>query len=143
MKMVILRHWYTDYDTSGTMLIDGDFFGYTLEDPVVLGTKIYGQTCIPAGLYQVVVDYSPRFKRDMPRLLNVPSFSGVRIHGGNTHKNTLGCPLVAENRKLGTYENGSQIWGSLEKKLTAKLKASSDKKHYIEIINSQQMLDMK
>jgi hypothetical protein len=124
------------------MLIDGAYFGFTLEDPLRFGQKVYGDTCIPAGVYEIKVTYSPRFKRDMPQILRVPKYTGVRIHGGNSHKNTLGCPLVAANRFLGDFEQGSKIWGSLEKSLTRKLKASKDKKHYIEIINSAQMLDM-
>lgn len=105
-----------DDNIIGDLLIDGHFFCYTLEDELRDRTeKVYGRTCIPAGEYRVVVDMSNRFKRLMPRLLNVPMFEGIRIHGGNTSKDTHGCPLVAFNT------DGLKIWGSAEKILTKKL----------------------
>ena len=100
----------------GDLLINGEFFCYVLEDQLrAKGEKVYGETCIPAGTYKVVVDMSNRFKRLMPRLLNVPMFEGVRIHGGNTAKDSHGCPLIAFNT------DGLKIWGSAEKLLTKKL----------------------
>jgi len=136
MKILILRTHYTESDTSGVMLVNDEFFGYTLEDKVRHTEKVKNHTAIPAGVYEVVVDYSPRFKRLMPRIKNVPNFIGIRIHGGNTHKNTAGCPLVAANRNLAKNRfKENEIWGSLEKKLTAKIKASNSKA-WIEIINT-------
>jgi len=135
MKILTLRTVYKQLTTRGVMLLNGEFFGYTLEDYVRHDKKVYGETAIPAGIYRVVVDYSPRFKRDMPRLIDVPHFQGIRIHGGNTHKNTLGCPLVAKN-KSDEALLASKIWGSLESELTRRLKSSSDKTHWIEIINT-------
>ena len=89
------------------------------------------KTAIPSGVYEIKVDYSPRFKRKMPRLLNVPGFTGIRIHGGNTHLNTSGCPMVARNRIL--KKASSAIFGSLERVLTNKIKGRC----WIEIINTQ------
>jgi hypothetical protein len=56
--------------------------------------KIYGETAISSGFYQVELTMSNRFKRILPLLLNVEGFEGVRIHNGNTKKDTLGCILV-------------------------------------------------
>jgi hypothetical protein len=55
--------------------------------------KILRQTCIPRGKYKIVVTYSNRFKRELPLLVAVPGFSGVRIHPGNTVEDTEGCLL--------------------------------------------------
>ena len=106
MEISVKRLWpKTDY-TVGRMWIDGIFFSNTLEDPVREiaedGTgKIYGKTAIPAGRYKVVYWYSQKFKRRMPRLLDVPHFDGILIHAGKTAENTLGCILVGLNTQKG------------------------------------------
>ena len=111
------------------MLINGVFFGYTLEDKVRLTPKVPGRTAIPAGVYCVKVDVSPKFKKKLPHIMGVPGFKGVRIHGGNTAADSEGCPLVAKHRAEG------KIWGSLSSELT-QLISSSKKCVYIEIINT-------
>lgn len=80
--------------TVGALAINGEFFCYTLED-VQRVQKVPAKTAVPAGEYSVVTTYSPRFRQDMPLLLNVPNFEGVRIHAGNHADNTEGCILVA------------------------------------------------
>ena len=65
------------------------------------GRKIKGQSAIPEGRYAVVISYSPKFKQWLPILLGVPNFSGIRIHAGNTAKDTEGCILVGKNREVG------------------------------------------
>ena len=70
-------------------------------------TKVYGETCIPFGTYKIVVNMSPKFKRELPRLLDVPSFEGVLIHRGNTAKDSAGCILVGENKAAGKVLNST------------------------------------
>ena len=105
----------------GDMYLNGEFFCYTLEDEVrAKGEKVYGKTAIPDGTYKVIVNRSNRFKRDMPLLLDVPMFEGIRIHSGNSAKDSSGCILVAFN------SDGKKIWGTAEKELTKRLRAFSD-----------------
>lgn len=100
MKLFLQRIAQTPEYTIGRLEINGKFFCHTLEDSV-REQKIAGKTAIPEGTYNVVVNRSPRFKRDLPLLLDVPYFEGIRIHRGNTAKDTSGCILVGINSKKG------------------------------------------
>ena len=101
MKLELKRMEFgTDY-TIGRLFIDGVYFCYTLEDKVreIEGIqpvmwKVLGSTAIPKGSYRLVRDMSTRFGREMFHVLYVPGFSGIRIHSGNTDKDTEGCILV-------------------------------------------------
>ena len=81
----------------GELYVDGILLGQTLEDPE-REEKIHGDTAIPCGRYRVTITLSTRFKRPMPYIHDVPNFTGVRIHGGNTEADTLGCPLLGTVR---------------------------------------------
>jgi hypothetical protein len=105
MVIEVKRVAHTNRSTIGEMWIDGVFEAYTLEDCVredplksISEWKIPGQTAIPAGTYDVVIDFSNRFQRLMPHILDVPGFSGVRIHAGNTDKDTEGCILIGQEK---------------------------------------------
>jgi hypothetical protein len=86
----------------GKFFVDKLFFGETLEDKdrylEAGGEKIYGESAIPRGRYRVTLSMSRRFGRNMPEIHDVPGFTGVRIHGGNTEHDTLGCPLLGQTR---------------------------------------------
>lgn len=96
MKLTLDRGQYDAGSTVGDLYIDGVWECATLED-AVRPEKIKGETAIPEGTYEVLLTQSPRFKRTLPLLVDVPGFDGIRIHPGNTHKDTEGCLLVGEN----------------------------------------------
>lgn len=70
--------------------------------------KVYGKTCIPYGTYTVRLSYSNRFRRILPEVLNVPHFLGIRLHSGNSSKDTEGCILVGTKSK-GDWVTASRV----------------------------------
>lgn len=97
MRLVLQRGISTSQSTPGKLFVDGKFECHTLEDVVrPAGAKVYGKTAIPAGSYAVLLTESPRFKRVLPYLANVPNFEGIRIHPGNKAEDTDGCILVGD-----------------------------------------------
>lgn len=92
MNIVLQRQPSNDACTIGSISIGDTVVCHTLED-IVRDQKLFGQTAIPEGTYQVVITYSPHFQRDLPLLVNVPGYEGVRIHPGNTAADTEGCIL--------------------------------------------------
>ena len=85
----------SDY-TIGQLFVNGEYFCDTLEDEI-RQVKVMHETAIPAGTYKVTLERSPRFKRILPLLHNVPGFTGILIHSGNTDKHTSGCILVGKS----------------------------------------------
>ena len=110
MKIKVKRHFLGETYTIGKMYLDGAYFCDTLEDKVrdlVNEAKVMHETAIPSGTYNVIVNLSPKFGRDLPRLENVPYFTGILIHRGNTDKDTSGCILVGENKVKGKVINST------------------------------------
>lgn len=129
MEITVERKWKRDGYTIGTLSIDdkrlgdGKHYCCTLEDTdrgldskmptnKLLFMKRPHITAIPTGRYEVTLTYSPHFHRTLPLLNNVPGYSGVRIHPGNTAADTDGCILVGENTAKGRV-NKSQYWFTL------------------------------
>lgn len=102
MQINVRRTFKGQEYTIGKLYIDGHYLCDTLEDTVrPAGIKIASKTAIPAGTYKVKKTMSPRFKKVLPEILNVPGFSGVRIHAGNTAADTDGCLLLGLNKAKG------------------------------------------
>ena len=109
MIIKVQRFFFGDKYTIGRLYINGEYQCDTLEDPVRDGPKIPGETAIAEGTYKVTLAYSPHFKRYLPLLHDVPDFTGILIHAGNTPKDTRGCILVGENKVKGQVVN-SRYW---------------------------------
>lgn len=108
MEILVQRIAKRDDYTIGRLFVDGKYVCDTLEDKVrEPGVKVAGKTAIPAGRYRVIVNVSPKFGRELPRLLDVPGFEGILIHRGNTPEDTAGCILVGENRAKGKVLNST------------------------------------
>lgn len=142
MKILLKRRYFAATYTIGTLYIDGVRFCDTLEDQnrdldkngKFDGgeTKVKGRTAIPFGTYKIIVNHSPRFKRELPRLLDVPNFDGVLIHRGNTNADTAGCILLGENKVKGKVINSTPYEIELVKRCKAAL--SNNEQIIIEII---------
>lgn len=104
MKLRVERLWKKPTYTVGRLYVNGKLYCNTLEDVVRdldKEAKVPGKTAIPAGTYKVIFNWSPKFERNLPRLLNVPHFDGILIHPGNTADDSAGCILVGKNTEVG------------------------------------------
>lgn len=99
MKLEVIRDTFTNKTTIGKLYIDGKYQCETLEDLVrPTGVKVFGETAIPKGEYEIVINFSEKYKKPMIQIMNVPNFSGIRIHSGNKAEDTEGCILVGTSR---------------------------------------------
>lgn len=151
MEMKLKRIARKEGYTIGKLYVDGKYVCDTLEDKdrgltssmsaaQICGMKVHGETAIPTGRYLVdMKTISPRFGSKaqykfcggrLPRLTSIPGYSGVLIHCGNTAKDTEGCILVGENKKVGMVMNSV---ATLRDKLYPLMKAADDKCEFIYI----------
>lgn len=142
MKIQVFRE-YKNHHTDGELFVINDTdlikdlndiprFCYVLEDigrPD--GVKIPGETCIPEGKYNVVISRSTRWDKDMMLLVNQDDgslihngirFTGIRPHGGNSIKDTHGCPLLGFHTDL-----AGSIWKRASDDLFELVKAAIDR----------------
>ena len=117
LELRLFREIFDDEFTLGRLYVANVHFGFTCEDTdrqleTFPERKVHGQSAIPRGRYRLTASLSSRFKREMPLLVDVPGFSGVRIHGGNTSADTEGCPL------LGSVRTARGVSGCAERNAT-------------------------
>lgn len=133
MKLKLVRKYRKETYTIGKLYVDGVYLCDTIEDrdrglddsmslADIMVKKRYGETAIPYGTYNVEITYSPKYKRLMPEIKNVKGFSGIRIHSGNTAKDTLGCLIVGKNTQVGMVTESRKTYN----KLFALLKDAKD-----------------
>lgn len=141
MELLLDRKWKKDKYTIGRLYVDGEFFCNTLEDTdrgltsdmdigKIKSIKIQDKTAIPTGAYLIDMDtVSPSFGKKafymkiclgkVPRLKDVPGFSGILIHTGNKPEDTSGCILVGMNKATGQVLDSQATFINLYSKLEA------------------------
>ena len=124
MELKLIRKYRkTDY-TIGILYVNNKYFCEILEDTdrglkdsmsleEIKKIKIKDQTCIPYGIYKILMTYSPKYKKIMPLVNNVKGFEGIRIHSGNTNKDTSGCLLPGFNKIKGQVINSRETFNKL------------------------------
>lgn len=133
MDIKLVRRAYRDAYTIGSLYFDGEYQCDTVEDKdrglkkndslgKIAKTKVYGKTAIPKGTYRVILSWSRAFKQIMPEILDVPGFSGIRIHSGNSADDSLGCIIVGENKVVGKVINSRAAY----QRILAKLKHAEE-----------------
>lgn len=133
LQLLITRNWRKADYTIGKLYVNGKQLCNSLEDtdrrlfqgqPLseILKIKIKGQTAIPTGTYRLRVSESPKFKRELIEVVDVPGFSGIRIHRGNTNADTEGCILPGLNNATGRVNDSTRF----EQELTKLVKADPD-----------------
>ena len=135
MELNVKRIARKDGYTIGRLFINNEYFCDTLEDTdrglkdtmqvnEILAKKVKTQTAIPTGKYDVILTFSPRFRRVLPLLLNVPGYQYIRVHNGNRPDSTEGCLLVGENKAKGQVLNSR---ATLEKLMSILLECEKRK----------------
>lgn len=126
MNLRLVREPSMGGATLGVLFVDGHFECFSLEDEIreipgqpVEAWKITRATAIPAGRYRLAITPSQRFLRDLPLLVDVPGFTGVRMHPGNTVEDTAGCLLVGKDRQRGRVLQSRVAFETLFAKLSA------------------------
>lgn len=129
MKLELRRIKLTEHGTTGELYVDGVFECFTLEDTrrAPGEPKVPGKTAIPEGNYFVIVNKSPRFGVDMPLVLGVRDFSGVRFHPGNHPSDTEGCILVGRQVSTKVQDEILESRPAYEQ-LFKKLQAAQDRR---------------
>lgn len=130
MKLTVQRRWKQASCTIGVLLVNDSPECYSLEDQVrevpgqpVASWKVFGKTAIPGGIYRVRISHSPHFGRDLPELMDVPGFEGVRIHPGNVAADTEGCILVGMDKGTDSIGRSRLAFDALFPKLQAAINA--------------------
>jgi hypothetical protein len=93
LNLVLVRDCRTETAIMGHLLFNGTVVCYTLENKA---------KAIPCGVYNIENSKLPKFKRELPLLYNktVAESRGIRIHAGNTSKDSVGCVLVGMGREI-------------------------------------------
>lgn len=102
MKIDVIRTYYSENYTKGLIFVNDVFFGYTLEpQKKATNETSFLNRCIDTGTYIAEYEYSPKFKKHLIELKNVPNHTEIKIHAGNFRKDTRGCILMGRRSDVG------------------------------------------
>lgn len=139
MILKLVRNSLKPGFTEGKLYVDNVIECFTVEDEdrhlESGGIKVQNQTAIPRGRYKVTISMSTRFNKFMLEVLNVPGFAGIRIHSGNSSKDTEGCIILgAVNSHLDdNWVSSSKI--AVDRLFTKVKKALSNKQEvWLEVV---------
>lgn len=118
-ELTINRVIFTDKSTIGDVLLDGAFQCYSLELSARVKEGI--KNCIPPGRYEILMQYSSRFKMETPHLQNVPGRTFIEIHPGNKPADTEGCILLGQTKDVDWVGSSRAAYAALIPKLEEKL----------------------
>lgn len=124
MKLLLKRIAKRSTYTIGKLYIDGEYFCDTLEDrdrglssemsaDEIKRIKVYGQTAIPTGTYNIEWYFWQKYKKHVPHICGVKGFSGILIHSGNDADDTTGCILVGRNTQVGKVLRSRETFAAL------------------------------
>ena len=124
LQVLLTRNYRKEAYTIGRLYVNGQFFCNSLEDkdrglfqgmPLqdLMLLKVQDQTAIPCGTYKLRVTMSPKFKREMIEVVDVPAFLGIRFHKGANASHTSGCVLVGMNTIKGGLTDGAKYEAEL------------------------------
>ena len=136
----LVRLFTSSKGTVGVLSTPAAHFS-TIEDPLrPYGTKVYGDTCIPAGVYRIELTNSPHFGKLLPELMLVPNFTFVRMHSGNDKLDTEGCIVVGRTCDCWSYTVGKsrEALKALMQELESAVANGTDL--YIEILDPKEAL---
>jgi hypothetical protein len=157
MKLQVLRTQFGKDVTNGMLFINGVFECYTLEDQYQ-AVKVMHETCIPEGTYDINfrktggfhAKYTERYQNahyGMLHIQDVPNFTYILIHTGNSDEHTSGCLIVGETQqdlevsKDGFIGNSTVAYKKMYAKVAGQL--LQGKKVSIEYLNISKLLEDK
>ena len=124
MELTLKRVRQGKNSTLSELYVDGIFQCYGLEDRIQ-EVKVRGKTAIPCGTYALRLNVwggmNTRYKQRFPdihqgmiEIKDIPNFSNVYIHIGNTHEDTDGCLLVGQYFHQNKQRDDFEVYQSTE-----------------------------
>ena len=149
MEIVLERKYRNATSTEGNLYINGSWFCHTIEDVVrarpgewKMELKVYAKTAIPYGRYRVMVTYSPKFKRLLTAILDVPDFVGIRIHSGTSENSSAGCLIISYKSDDGPKGDRNRLVKdnrAMDDLCNLVLAAQKKEKVFIEIVDKKEL----